>query len=95
MVDISGLCDRYGVVRLGLFGSAARDGFDETKSDIDFLVDFSPMKPAEHAESYFGLYEDLERLFSTPVDLVEWSSIRNPYFRESVEESHVVLYDAT
>ena len=35
------LCERYGVERLELFGSAARGEFDPAKSDLDFIV---PMK---------------------------------------------------
>ena len=43
------------------------------------------MTPVEHAEAYFGLAEDLARIFCRKIDLVERSAIRNPIFRESVE----------
>jgi len=43
---------------------------------------------------YFSLAEDLEKLFSRPIDLVEPDPIRNPYFRKSVEETQVELYAA-
>ena len=36
------LCRRYGVARLGLFGSAATDAFDPDRSDVDFLVTYPP-----------------------------------------------------
>jgi hypothetical protein len=36
----------------------------------------------------------LERLFGRPVDLIAADSIRNPYFRESVEETRTQLYTA-
>ncbi len=32
------LCERYGVERLKLFGSAARGEFDPANSDLDFIV---------------------------------------------------------
>jgi len=32
------LCERYGVERLELFGSAARGEFDPAHSDLDFIV---------------------------------------------------------
>jgi hypothetical protein len=35
------LCERYGVERLELFGSAARGAFDPAHSDLDCIV---PMK---------------------------------------------------
>jgi uncharacterized protein len=50
------------------------------------------LTPAEHAEAYFGLQEDLEQLFGAQVDLVEPDPIRNPYFLQAVEQTEVVLY---
>lgn len=94
MPELAALCFKHRVHRLALFGSGTGSRFDPATSDLDFLVEFKPMPPAEHAESYFGLMEDLERLLKIPVDLVEPEPIRNPYFRESIEESQVVLYDA-
>lgn len=91
--ELIGLCQRRGVRRLALFGSAASDRFDPSSSDLDLLVEFRAMSPAEHAHAYFGLQEDLERLFGMPVDLVEPGPIRNPYFRQAVEESQVVLFE--
>ena len=32
------LCERFGVERLELFGSAARGEFDPANSDLDFIV---------------------------------------------------------
>ena len=32
------LCERYGVQKLELFGSAARGEFDPAHSDLDFIV---------------------------------------------------------
>ena len=50
------------------------------------------MTPIEHADCYFRLLEDLEMLFARPVDLVEVSPIRNPYFLKAIESTRVVLY---
>jgi predicted nucleotidyltransferase len=52
------------------------------------------MSPSQHADSYFGLIEDLEKLFGMPIDLVEPGSIANPFFRQVVEQTQVVLYEA-
>lgn len=92
--EIADLCAGHNVRRLAVFGSAAGDRFDPERSDLDILVEFQPMSPAEHAGNYFGLMEDLERLLGLPVDLVEGAPIRNPYFRRAVEETQVVLYEA-
>lgn len=91
---LAGLCAKHRVRRLALFGSAAGDRLDPRHSDIDVLVEFEPMPPTERAEAWFGLHDDLARLFGLPVDLVERDAIRNPYFREAVEESQIELYHA-
>jgi len=83
--EINRIAARHRVRRLGVFGSVTGDRFNPAASDIDFVVEFEPMTPAEHAEAYFGLAEDLARLFCRKIDLVERSAIRNPIFRESVE----------
>jgi predicted nucleotidyltransferase len=92
--DIAVVCRRHRVKRLEVFGSATGEAFDPTTSDIDFIVEFERMPPPEHAESYFGLAEDLEALFGRPVDLIEPSAIRNPFFRQAVEENEVLVYAA-
>jgi predicted nucleotidyltransferase len=92
--DLAALCSRYRVRRLELFGSASRDDFDPARSDLDFLVEFQPMSPGDHADAYFGLLEALEALFARPVDLVELGPIDNPYLLASIEKSREVLYAA-
>ncbi|MSR60493.1 MAG: hypothetical protein EXS05_23105 [Planctomycetaceae bacterium] len=75
------LCRRYHVRRLDLFGSATRDGqFDESSSDLDFLVEFDPCDAMGPADQDFGLLEALTQLFAREVDLVTARSLRNPYF---------------
>jgi len=88
------LAIKHRVERLDLFGSAARQDFDPETSDLDFLVTFEPMPPIEHANSFFGLLKDLERLFGRRIDLLESEPIENPYLRESIALSRKVLYEA-
>lgn len=91
---LTALCQKWRVSRLALFGSAARGGFEDATSDLDFLVDFEPMPPIQYADSYFGLAGDLERLFNAPIDLVERAPIRNPIFLQAVTTHQILLYDA-
>jgi predicted nucleotidyltransferase len=42
-------CRRFGVLSLGLFGSATREDFRAGTSDLDFVVEFAPMAPHDHA----------------------------------------------
>jgi len=89
------LCRRFHVRRLDLFGSAASDGFDPARSDLDFLVEFDPTAPeALSFDVYFGLKESLEAPFGRSVDLVEPGAIRNPYFKASVERSREPVFEA-
>lgn len=69
------LCHRHGVVRLEVFGSAARAvDFDPAHSDADFLVTF-----AKDARRDLGAFMDfkeaLEALLGYSVDLVERETI--------------------
>ena len=92
--ELAELCRRYRVVSLSLFGSAVREDFDPQNSDYDFLVDFEALPPGQYADAYFGLLEALGQLLNRPVDLVVASAIKNPYFRESVEQTKALLYAA-
>jgi hypothetical protein len=91
--ELEAICQRFGVRRLELFGSAATDGFDSERSDLDFLVEFAP-DPNRRADRYFGLLEALEELFGRPVDVVEIGAIRNPYFLRAIEGSRTLVHAA-
>ena len=91
---IEQLCKRFNVQRFELFGSVARNDFDPARSDIDFLVEFNETGVKNYADCYFGLLEALETLFDRPVELVVISSVKNPYFIESIEKNRILLYAA-
>jgi predicted nucleotidyltransferase len=91
---IEGLCRRFRVRRLELFGSAAAGGFNPKSSDLDFLVEFDELRSGDYADAYFGLLGELQRLFRRNVDLVVARSVRNPYLLESIERSRTLLYAA-
>jgi predicted nucleotidyltransferase len=90
---ISAACERYGVKRLVVFGSAVTDRFDESSSDVDFLVEFRG-DLASRFDAYFGLKQSLEALLGRPVDLVSRVALENPYFAASVEENGFELFAA-
>lgn len=75
---------RFGVTRLGLFGSTARD-MAETGSDVDILVAFDG--PAT-SKRYFGVQFYLEDLLGCPVDLVTEKALR-PELRPYIEQERV------
>ncbi len=88
------LCRKYRVGRLELFGSAARNVVGESPNDLDFLVEFKPLIPADRADAYFGLLADLQDLFRCEIDLVETEAVSNPYFKQAVDADRTVLYAA-
>ena len=88
------LCARYQVKQLELFGSASEGRFDAATSDLDFLVDFLPMPPGQHARSYFELLEALKSLFGCPIDMAETCALTNPYFLDAIRPTRTVLYAA-
>ncbi len=91
---IESLCRRFRVRRLELFGSAAVGGFNPRSSDLDFLVEFDELRAHEYADAYFGLLEELQRIFQRDVDLVVARSLKNPYLIESIQRSRTLLYAA-
>ena len=95
--EVAELCERYGVERLDLFGSASGtgNGFDPEGSDLDFVVSFERRDPPGLFDRYFGLKEDLEGLFGRTVDLVtEGALLKDPDFAEGISGRRVSLYAA-
>jgi len=78
------LAARYGVTRLALFGSTARDAA-RVDSDVDILVGFDG--PAT-SERYFGVQFYLEDLLGQSVDLVTEKALR-PELRPFIEKEAV------
>ena len=75
------LAQRYGVIRLALFGSTARDTARDDR-DIDVLVTYDG--PAT-SERYFVVQFYLEDLFGCPIDLVTDKALR-PELRPFIEK---------
>ena len=91
---IAAFCQRYGIRRLEVFGSAARaNDFDPAHSDADFLVEFaSGVQPGLNA--IFGAKADLEALLGRGVDLVEPGAVRNPYVLANINRHHEIIFSA-
>jgi predicted nucleotidyltransferase len=82
---IAAICQRYGIRRLEVFGSAARaSDFDPARSDADFLVEFASDVSSPGSSAIFGAKADLEALLGRGVDLVEPGAVRNPYVLASI-----------
>ncbi len=80
------LQQRYGVVKIGLFGSYAKDEQNEN-SDIDIVVEID--KEHKRLSSFFGLKRELEKAFAKRVDLGTQSSIK-PLVKKYIQKE--ILY---
>lgn len=85
-------CQRFGVERLELFGSAVRDDFDPLTSDYDFIVRFSDKTPGTYADRYFDFASAVEQLLGRSIDLLTERSISNPHFRRQVDATRQLIY---
>ena len=74
------LTQRFGVTRLALFGSTARNAATDN-SDVDILVSFDGVATSQR---YFGVQFYLEDLLGCSVDLVTEKALR-PELRQYIE----------
>jgi len=88
--QLSQIAQKYGIIKIYLFGSVAR-GNDTLSSDVDFLVEMS------EGASLFGAagfgYE-AEKLLGIRVDVVPLSTLRqiqDSEFARNVQEDTVAL----
>ena len=80
------LTRRFGVTRMALFGSTARDTAGP-ESDVDVLVAFDgPATP----EAFFGVQFYLEDLLGCTVDLVTERALR-PQLKPYVERDTITI----
>lgn len=85
------ICQRYGVRRLSVFGSALRSDFGP-ESDVDVLVEFEP----GHSVGFFRLaafQRELSALIGREVD-VRTPADLSPYFRDDVVKTAREQYAA-
>lgn len=93
--EIRALCVKYHVKRLAVFGSAVKGTFDPETSDVDFVVEFQPeIRGSAGWHAYFDLRSGLRETLGRSVDLVEFSAVKNPYFRETLELTQRDIYAA-
>jgi len=78
--------DRYEIIRLGVFGSAARDDMNE-ESDIDVVVELG--KP--DLFYLIGIKQDLEEKFRRPVDIVRYRGTMNGFLKKRIDKEAVYV----
>lgn len=98
MSKIMALCKQHHVLRLYVFGSAARETDFTQTSDVDFLVTFSqlPVKTDNDirykANNYEQLHEQLQSVTDRKVDLIPEEKIKNKYLRYFIDKDKKLIY---
>ena len=56
------------------------------------IVDFADFSVEDYADNYFDLKFSLEDVLKRKVDLLEEKAIKNPYFRELINQQMELVY---
>ena len=78
--------DKFGIIRLGIFGSVAREENNEN-SDIDIVVEVK--KPS--LTIMYELEQSLKALFGCDVDLVRYRQSLRPLFNSNIQKDVVFV----
>lgn len=77
---------RYSIVRLGVFGSAARNQMTDD-SDVDVVVELR--KP--DLFTLIGIKQDIEELLQRPVDIVRYRAQMNPELKRRIDAEAIYV----
>jgi predicted nucleotidyltransferase len=75
---------QFGITRIGVFGSAARDRLARD-SDVDVVVELE--RP--DLLLLVGIKQELEELLGRPVDVVRYRRDMNPFLKRHIEQEAV------
>jgi predicted nucleotidyltransferase len=92
--EIAAACQRYGIERLFVFGSALRDDFRPGESDIDLLVKFGPLEISKRFHVYLDAREAFRNIFQANVDLVMQGAVKNIDIAGEIDRTKQLVYGA-
>lgn len=78
--------EKYGLLRVGVFGSVARDQMTDS-SDVDVVVDLAQPNLLTLA----AIMVRLEELLGRPVDIVHYRGTTNPYLKRRIDREAVYV----
>lgn len=79
------LSSRYGITRLGVFGSVARDEATQT-SDVDIVVEMPP-----DLFQMVHLKEELEEILVASVDLIRYQKYLNTLLKHRIDKEAIYV----
>ena len=77
-------CKAHDVAMLYAFGSSIGSGFDEARSDVDWVIELDTKDPIERGQKLLDLWDVFESFFGRKVDLLTPDSISNPVLAERI-----------
>ena len=77
---------KYNIIRIGLFGSGARDNIQE-QSDIDVVVELK----TQDLFDLIGIKLDLEEQLSQQVDVVSYREKMNEFLKRRIDNEAVYV----
>ncbi len=78
--------DEFGIVRIGVFGSVARDEITDA-SDVDVVVKLD--RP--DLFTLVGIKQELEELLHRPIDVVRYREGMNAYLKRRIEQEAIYV----
>ena len=78
--------DEYGIARIGIFGSAARDDMHGS-SDVDVVV----FLDQPDLFTIIGIKQELEELLRVPVDVIRFRDRMNLLLKKRIEREAVYV----
>ncbi|MFC6267168.1 nucleotidyltransferase family protein [Frigoriflavimonas asaccharolytica] len=93
MAEFLLLCENHNVKSLYAFGSSITPNFDESKSDIDLMIEISDEDPLQHGEKLMSIWDKFELFFERKVDLLTYKSIKNPILKKNIDATKILIYD--
>lgn len=93
---IAARCEEHGVRQLDVFGSAARDDFDEATSDVDLLVKFLEDGPnTRYVARFFAFETSASAMLGRRVDLHSMFPPQQPSrIWEQISRDRMTIYEA-
>lgn len=78
--------EKYSILKIGLFGSAARDEITEA-SDIDVVVELTE----PDLFNLIGIKQDLEAQLQRQVDIIRYRNKMNQFLKRRIDEEAVYV----
>ncbi len=78
--------DEFGIMRIGVFGSVARDAMVDA-SDVDIVVEVA--RP--DLLTLVAIKQELEELLQLPVDVVRYRERMNPFLKRRIKQEAIYV----